>query len=480
MAKTRKRHKKIGGNPNMLIYASLIKNKKNIEIHKFKAFLDETKQPLMQLYDFDGDGIQYTINEYALIHNSDIEIQLLFNNYQANLEHIVQYNIFDGRKLNILEAYILDSKIILNVQYILEQIETTNNYQSLFRYFTPEIQVPTVLMCAVEASKYKNSIYSNAIYQSIIGVYTKPKIYSILSKNNSPEIVSQLFQFATMFNKQDFMVSIYMFLIKEDIHSGFNLIFDADNITNILLHDDQSMYKTVISLMNYSDENVVKEILMDYANQKYNEQEKNENGNSILEYLKLYKLELTKDAKTLFEKLGKYAVENIFLPENDKRVRIIIICHGTTIDDSKKQIEFPFHKLCFFVEKGEKLRNNCIVSRSVEELVCVGNYDKNLRCTESYDNKIIIDNMVFSFENKTILDRNNKTTGFYICENNKVVKLNIVGLNNSYISLETLVDACNDICTQNEISVSNVNLMIFACRGTDKIRNIYPEPTATV
>ena len=76
----------------------------------------------------------------------------------------------------------------------------------------------------------------------------------------------------------------------KDLHAGLNLLFDKDIITNILLLDDPNLYKTAIELMNYTDENIVKEILLDYANQNFNNHEKEKSGNAIIDYLKLYNL----------------------------------------------------------------------------------------------------------------------------------------------------------------------------------------------
>lgn len=505
----RKTRKRKGGNPEIFYYASFIKNKKEFNTDKFKKMLDKIQNPLYQLYDFDGDGTQYTINEYALIHESDIMVQQVFNYYQANLEHLVQYK-FREHKLTILEAYILHSKFVLNIQHILEQIKTTNNYKPLFRYFVRDIRIPTVLMCAIEASKYKNSMFANTICQSVLELYSNTEIYNILSNRSEPTIVLQLFQFATMFNKQDFMIKIYLFLVQEtkDIHSGFNLIFDEDVITNILLLDDPNLYKTTIELMNYSDKNVVKEILIDYANQNYDNEEKQESSEEIIKFLE----QSGKNSKKLFEKLGKHIIKNVFLPDNDEKIRIIIVCHGAMIDETVRTVEFPFNKLCFFVEKGEKLRNHCIVSRSIEELVCAGNYDKHLnqrriksapadshsswsltdkdlnsapegrieifsglKCNESDNGKINIDNMIFSFENKTLHDINNQTSGFYICENHKVSKLNIL-YDSEYYTLEKIIKTCEQLCKQMKIKMENVNLLLFACRGTNVGNPISPEP----
>lgn len=478
MTQTRKRYNKKGGNPEMFQYALQIKNKKQIDIDKFKTFLDSIQNPLFQQYDFDGNGTKYTINEYALIHEADIMVHSVFNNYTVDLEHLIHYKRLRENKLNILEAYILHSNFVLNIQYILEKIGSDNKV--LFRYFTRDIHIPTVLMCSIEASKYKNSIFGNAIYQTVMELYSRPTVYNILSRDGDREIILQLFYFATMFNKPDFMVKIYLFLIQEtkDLHAGLNLLFDKDVVTNILLLDDPHLYKTAIELMNYTDENIVKEILLDYANQNFNEHEKKDSGKSIIEYLKLYNLKLTKDAKILFEKLGKHTIDNIILPHNDKRIRIIIVCHGTTIDNTVKKVEFPFKKLCFFVEKGEKHRNQCIFSRSVEELVCAGNYDRNLKCSESDNNIITVDNMIFNFENRTLLDKNNETTGFYICENNKVVKINILGIEETeYYTMEQIIGICHKICKQSKINYDNVNLMFFACRGTNVVNTVVPEPT---
>jgi hypothetical protein len=484
MTQTRRRYsKKKGGNPEMFQYASLIKNKKPIDTDKFKLFLDSIQNPLFQCYDFDGNGMKYTINEYALIHESDIMVQSIFNNYTVDLEHLVQYSSLRETKINILEAYILHSKFLLNIQYILEKNESDNNYKVLFRYFTRGIHIPTVLMCAVEASKYKNSIFGNAIYQTVMELYSRPTVYNMLVRNGDRDIILQLFQFATMFNKPDFMVKIYLFLLQEtkDLHAGLNLLFDKDIVSNILLLDDPHLYKTAIELMNYTDENIVKEILLDYANQNFNNHEKEESGNAIVEYLKLYNLKLTQNAKILFEKLGKHTIQNIILPDdNDKKIRIIIVCHGTTVDNTSETVDFPFGKLCFFVEKGEKLRNQCIVSRSIEELICAGNYDRNLKCSESNNNTIAIDNMIFNFENKTLLDKNNETTGFYICENKKVVKINILGIEETeYYNMTQIIGICHKICKQSRIHTDNVNLMFFACRGTKFVKTVGPEPILT-
>jgi hypothetical protein len=50
-------------NSEMFQYALQIKNKKQIDIDKFKTFLDSIQNPLFQQYDFDGNGTKYTINE---------------------------------------------------------------------------------------------------------------------------------------------------------------------------------------------------------------------------------------------------------------------------------------------------------------------------------------------------------------------------------------------------------------------------------
>ena len=115
MTQTRKRYNKKGGNPEMFQYALQIKNKKTIDIDKFKTFLDSIQNPLFQQYDFDGNGTKYTINEYALIHESDIMVQSVFNNYTVDLEHLVHYTRLRENKLNILEAYILHSNFVLHL-----------------------------------------------------------------------------------------------------------------------------------------------------------------------------------------------------------------------------------------------------------------------------------------------------------------------------------------------------------------------------
>ena len=88
--------------------------------------------------------------------------------------------------------------------------------------------------------------------------------------------------------------------------------------------------------------------------------------------------------------------------------------------------------------------------------------------------------MIFNFENRTLLDKNNETTGFYICENNKVVKINILEIEETeYYTMEQIIGICHKICKQSKINYDNVNLMFFACRGTNVANMVVPEPTLT-
>lgn len=84
--------------------------------------------------------------------------------------------------------------------------------------------------------------------------------------------------------------------------------------------------------------------------------------------------------------------------------------------------------------------------------------------------------MRFKFENKTLLDKNNKTSGIYICENRKVNKINVLGIDDTTLyTFEELIGICNLICKQSNIQPNNVNLLFFACRGNTTTKVIAPE-----
>lgn len=479
--KTRKQ-RSYGGDSELAMreYASLLQTKSPINTSKFKDFLNSIKNPLKLQIAFDNDAKKYTINEYALIHNAGIEIHSLFRHYSVDLVHKVKYNfdLIPNEEYTILEAYILHGFHLENIRCILEQIIALGKYDILFNYPQPSMRVPTVLRFAIESSDNKKSTICTMIYQTIVATYMNSSIYKKLSNDNSPSTLIILFQIATMYKKIDLMVYIYTKITEP--HEGFNLIFDPEVVSRILLHDDPELYIAIIELLNYSDENVVKSILHDYANDKYNDVHKEKYKLKVMKYLQVYKNSKNNDnAKKFFEKLGKYTIDNVIFPYTDTTTRIIMVCHGISRGESESQVAFPFNKLCYFTDKGKSLTNHCLVFRSIEELVCAGNYDNNLQCIEASNNMIMTEDMVFSFAPKT----RNEPTGIYICENrqiNRAMGVNL--LKTKYYTMQEIIGLCSNICEENEKNTKNVNLLVFACRGYSTVNNtkVSIEPCAIV
>ena len=118
------------------------------------------------------------------------------------------------------------------------------------------------------------------------------------------------------------------------------------------------------------------------------------------------------------------------------------------------------------VEKGKQLGESCMVSRRTEELICSGNFDPNLVCTESTNGKITVEDHLIDFSSGGIYDvEQNQFLGIYICKEGIVSRAN-VSINTSRLYTQTnIVEICREICNIEHIDYSKVDILIFACRG---------------
>lgn len=460
--KTRK-NRKIGGSNQKQIfidYANKIKNKQHIDILEFKTFLDSVKNPLKQAFEIVlGEGMR-TINEYALIYNANMEIHALFRNYDIAIKHKTHYPFASSMKideLTMLEAYILHGSHIENIRVIIEQLEKTQtlNDEILFRYFPNENILPTIFLCSLLSSEYVNSRIHNTVYPLILNIYMKNENFKTLSHNYNSSTIIKLFKHAIRYAKPDFMISIYYkFTSPRD---AYIIIFNQSVLELLMLQNNETLYLTAIDMLQYSNSEFIEMIIKEY---KFK-------NTSLFEYLKQYKTTMVpKTAKIFFSHLATEIIDNVILPYNGKNVRLIIRSHGISNGPREITVDFPFNKLCYFVEKGKALGETCLVSRRTEELICSGNYDPNLICTESSNGQITVEDHYLEFSSHGVYDTEQKQIiGIYICKNGKVNKANVELDPEVLYTQYDLVEVCKKICDDEEIDYSIVDVLVFACRG---------------
>ena len=157
----------------------------------------------------------------------------------------------------------------------------------------------------------------------------------------------------------------------------------------------------------------------------------------------------------------------LLIAKETKDIREVYNCIKTVLENcivSPKNIDV--NKLCYFVEKGKQLGESCMVSRRTEELICAGNFDPNLVCTESINGKIIVEDQLVDFDSGGVYDvEQNQFLGIYICKDGIVSRAN-VNINTSRAYTQSnIVEICKKICDTEHIEYSKVDVLIFACRG---------------
>ena len=409
--KNKKHVPKSGGDDKFYDYANRIQNKLPIDIHEFRHFLNSVKDPLFQEFQFDKNSTEkYTINEWAFLHHSPHELQLIFQHYPVSLTHTVTYTpIFYASDVRhtILEAYVHSSSNYTLIKSILHQLISDNNIENaLFRVASPTISLPTVLYYAFYSRNYK--VDGKQIFRLVFNKYTEPDVFEKLL-NYTPNAVKVLFDQSIIMNNSD---ALYLLLDNNtDRELLVPLLFQNDYMEIILLNDDREMYETLINAINKIDESIISELVCRVLKTKASC--KSETLAKILQYK-------NHNAVKFFKKLGNYAVETLVAPSVSEHPKIIIVSHGITFNQEVINIDFPFGKLCFYVDKGQTLHNNCFISKTIPELICAGNYDGELKCKES-DGTILIDNLALSF----IPDKLNisRVIGIYTCYRNQIVNI---------------------------------------------------------
>ena len=459
--KTRKK-RIFGGNPEStyIDYATKIKNKQPIDIPEFKKFLESVDNPLKKAFEIiPGEG-KKTINEYALIYNAEMEIHAIFRIYDVAINHKILYPFASSMgmsELNILEAYVLHGAHIENIRIIIEQLEKTKSLTDalLFRYLPITDNLPTLFACSLYSSNYVNSQIHNTIYPIILNIYMGTENFKKLTHSYNSEMIIELFKTAVKYAKPDFMISIYQkFLSPRD---AYIVVFNKTVLERLMLQNNETLYLTAINMLQYSNPDFIEMIIREFQF----------HDTSLFDYLKEYKIKMSPNvAKQFFSKLATQIIDNVMVPYNGSNIRIIIRSHGVSNGPGEIVVDFPFNKLCYFVEKGKQLGESCMVSRRTEELICAGNFDPNLVCTESINGKIIVEDQLVDFDSGGVYDvEQNQFLGIYICKDGIVSRAN-VNINTSHAYTQSnIVEICKKICDTEHIEYSKVDVLIFACRG---------------
>ncbi len=459
--KTRKK-RIFGGNPEStyIDYATKIKNKQPINIQEFKKFLESVEKPLKKAFELiPGEG-KKTINEYALIYNAEMEIHAIFRIYDVAINHKILYPFAASMgisELNVLEAYILHGAHIENIRVIIEQLEKTKSLTDvvLFRYLPNMDNLPTLFACSIYSSNYVNSQIHNTIYPIILNIYMGTENFKKLTHDYNSEAIINLFKTAVKYAKPDFMISIYQkFLSPRD---AYLVVFNKAVLERLVIQNNENLYLTAINMLQYSNPDFIEMIIREFQF----------HDTSLFDYLKEYKIKMLPSvAKQFFSRLATHIIDNVMVPYNGSNIRIIIRSHGVSNGPGEIVVDFPFNKLCYFVEKGKQLGESCMVSRRTEELICSGIFDPNLVCTESTNGKITVEDHLIDFSSGGIYDvEQNQFLGIYICKEGIVSRAN-VSINTSRLYTQTnIVEICREICNIENIDYSKVDVLIFACRG---------------
>ena len=455
-------------------YATKMKNKEHIDEEEFAEFLKSVNNPLKVIINFDNDKNQYTINEYALIHDAGYNIHALFWNYNVALNHCIYYPKFDiNEPLTILEAYIVHGEYVENIRNILHQID---NFQ-LFKKTKFSNDIPSLLLYTLDSSNYTNGALNNIITLAVINIYTQPEVYSVLTQNYDQNIIRNLLSIAIRFNKPELLILICNKMPNSE--SIYQLIFTKQIVSFLLLQNDNKLfYETFILLRQIEPSRVLEYI------HKYAVDPKKDASRIMEKFLYNQKYPSAIESKRFFEILGTYILQDILPPYIGKNVRIIIRSHGIMKSQNRENFEYPFNRLCFFVNKGEVLSESCFVSNRTENMICNGNYDNNLKCLEPVGGKVSTEPLFFIFDPGMYKGYKNNYTGIYVCYNEKVERSNEIIIDNDQLyEIKDIVELVKQICNNRNFSYTNVDIMAFVCRaqqGNPKpnITNVIPKITA--
>jgi hypothetical protein len=464
------------------MYAKQIKQNEPIDIVKFSQFLDSIPNPLTRAYYFDDRHHKYTINEYAILHGYSLhgfDIHAIFRNHTVDLDHAAEYPGFNiPEPLNILEAYIYHAKYLENIRMIMIQVDREQKFGIYFRKLHISRGLPSLLYFVLEASNFVAGPLDPHIYYAIMNIYMHPTIYNGYLIQNNPQNILNLLSIAIQYNKESMLREICGKM--QTAEMIYSYIFTKQIVSYLLLQNNSDLYKVVFELLQCIDSAKVLHYINKYA------VDPNADASKILQkYENTCNHPNPKDCKRFFEILGLHILQDTLPPYIGDHARIIIRCHGTTLNNRVGQFEYPFRRLCYFVEKGEYLLETCHVSNRTENMICTGNYDSSLKCIDPVNGMIETEPMRFSFDAGFYKGVKHKYTGIYVCRNGSVERTDEPPiLNDRHYLFPEIVDIVRTICDSRSIDYRDADVMMFACRAiagdtNPARRQVHPKITAS-
>ena len=228
-------------------------------------------------------------------------------------------------------------------------------------------------------------------------------------------------------------------------------------LSALIIQDDKHIYISVLLRIKSCDKNILGAIvcsslgiIQDDCDNQYiqNKYGIDINGEKTEEFI---------------AKLGGHIINNMLMPEIDKRDSIIVISHGVS-RGSTVENDFPLNRLCFFADKGCLLNDISKHSRPIEQLICAGHYNKTKRCEKSKNGKIITEDIILSFVPTDLEQEKNEYLGIYICKNGIVSKIN-GGVKNRSYTIGQIIDYCSHFASFIFENIEEVELLIYSCIG---------------
>ncbi len=460
MKKTRRNKKQKGGTKSMEIYATMMQNKEYINADEFKAFLDNIPEPLIQDYSFDNTNTKYTIVEWALLCGVDNTILNVFCNYKFNLSRRINYpfnKLYNKDYPNsLIEAYILLTNHLPSIHALFTQLETESeevintNMHYIWGSCIPTI-IHTIFTYIRINEKTESLIVSGIVY----GYYLNKKALASLTKNYDEQTIYTLYYYAVLNSSLGLMELIYSCM--DDIFIIEATLTD-DILSGLIIQDNSQIYKSVLHKLNTCDKNILGAIVCKTLGIT--------NSNCNTQYIQSkYGIDIDDiNNKEFIEKLGGHIINNMLLPEINKKDSIIVISHGMS-RGKKIETEFNMNRLCFFAGQGCLLEDISKHSRPIEQLICAGHYNKTKQCEKSENGKIITEDIILSFTPTDLEQERKEYLGVYICSNGKVNKMNGNIQKTGGYTIGQIIDYCSQIASFAFENINEVELLIYSCIG---------------
>lgn len=471
---TRKNTKRIGNNNALYLkYARIIESgSSELNVEEFRNFMLNMPNSLNETIDY-----KYTLAELALIYDAPFFVQRIISDclYKRGMpNHEIDYpTLFHNRmKCNLLEAYILLSKYstIDCIRSILESTTANTVDDIYFKYASEKHILPTLFDLAMTSYGQHASRTSEQILNMIVDKYMTRTLFGELAKKRDiNKVIFDLFKQSIATKSLIVLDKLFTAIRSDEVI--MNCMFHPEIIELILLQDNRELYEIIATVIKSINSDIITNIVCKLLKTEHQ-------CPYVIRKLISYKND--GNIEKLFKKIGNYTIKTLSIPTISHNPKIIVVCHGTTRSQEEQSRYFPFGKLCFYVDKNTTLVNNTIISRPLEELICAGNYDGYKQCTSSISQKILLEEIDFTFCRNSLLMKKRDFLGFYICYRGKLEQVNddipdnMLPLEKYKYTFENLLECFLSIYNNHYSTICRpeyIEIMIFSCR-TDPTQNI--------